>query len=77
MPNLTYCPSAAMMQLASCVAANGGPSTPQNLAGTGSPEGSVTGYWTGLDEYYDTENDILYRFNGVIGANTGWVAINP
>lgn len=77
MPNLTQCPSSFLVQLQACVLAGGGPSQPQNLAGEGSPEGSVTGFWTGLDEYFDITGEVLYRFNGAVGANTGWVAIGP
>jgi hypothetical protein len=77
MPNLTQCPSSTMVQLQACVLAGGGPGQPQNLTGEGSPEGVVQGFWTGLDEYFDTEAEILYRYNGTVGATTGWVAINP
>lgn len=62
---------------ASCAKAKGWPSGPQILPpAAGTPEASVTGYWVG-DQYFDTDNEILYVFNGTPGANTGWVAINP
>lgn len=76
MANLVYCPGSTMAQLAACVAANGGPPQPQQVAGSGSPEGSVVGYWTGCDQYFDSDANKLYVFDGTIGANTGWVAIN-
>lgn len=76
--NYQYCPGSTMAQLAACVAANGGPPHPQQLAGVGTPEAAVVGYWIGIDQYFDTDAEILYVFNGAsIGATTGWVAINP
>jgi hypothetical protein len=75
MPNYVTCPELAALY--SCVLAQGGPLNPQNIAGVGTPEGATTGYYTGLDTYFDTDAEILYRFNGDIGANTGWVAIGP
>lgn len=73
--NLNFCTSSEQATLAACIAAKGGPQTPQNLTGSGSPEGEIVGYWTGLDQYWDSTGNVLYRFEGVVGAATPWTAV--
>lgn len=70
-------PCGTLNQQAHCNAANGQPTSPviQNTEAT--PEGSVNGLAVGLHLVWDTVGEVLYVFNGTVGQNTGWVAINP
>lgn len=44
----------------------------QPLYGVGSPEGVVVGTQKG-QIYIDTQADVPYHFDGVVGQNTGWI----
>lgn len=52
----------------------GGTITPGDywLSGSGSPEGVKTGDFLG-QSYLDVTTGEVYHFNGVLGANVGWV----
>lgn len=45
------------------------------LAGTGSPNGSVEGGFEG-QTYFDTAANTLYVFEGTPGSTTGWSAVS-
>lgn len=63
-------------QQAVCNAANGQPVDPVIQVGTGTPEGNVNGLAVGLHQFWSTDNEVMYVFNGTVGTDTGWVALN-
>lgn len=63
-------------QQAVCNAANGQPTEPVIQNVTATPEGSVNGLAVGLHLAWDTVGAVMYVFNGTVGENTGWVALN-
>lgn len=69
-------PCGTLNQQAVCNAAQGLPTSPFTQIGTATPEGSATGYAVGLHQFWDETNAKMYIFNGTVGENTGWVALN-
>ena len=69
--------SGALNQQAYCNQANGQPTQTFTQNGEGTPEGEVVGLAIGLHQFWDTDGEVLYVFNGTVGEDTGWVAINP
>jgi hypothetical protein len=64
-------------QQAVCQIQNGQPVQVFTQRGTGSPEGAVTGLAVGLHQFWRTDGGgKMYIFNGTVGGNTGWVALN-
>lgn len=60
---------------ASCAKVKGWPDGPARYVGDVPPEGVQIGYWVG-DQYFNTDVQRLYVFNGTPGTDTGWVALN-
>jgi hypothetical protein len=69
--------SGALNQQAVCNTANGQLTSVAVQVGTGTPEGEVIGITVGLHQFWDSEGEVLYVFNGTVGTDTGWVALNP
>lgn len=63
-------------QQAVCDTQNGVPPEPFVQRGIVAPEGVVTGHAVGNHQYFDTVAEKYYIFNGTVGENTGWVALN-
>lgn len=68
--------SGALNQLAHCQTANGQPSNVVLQRGTATPEGAVVGVGVGYHQFWDSVGAKMYVFNGTVGQNTGWVALN-
>lgn len=69
--------SGALNQQAYCNQARGELTQPAVQNGTASPEGDIVGLAVGLHMFWDAVGEVLYVFNGTVGTDTGWVAINP
>lgn len=61
---------------AACAKVKGWPDGPMRYSGDVPPENVQTGYWVG-DQYFNTDVQTLYVFNGTPGTSVGWVLINP
>lgn len=68
--------SGALNQQAVCNAANGQLTSPAIQVGTGTPEGAIIGITVGLHLFWDATGGDMYVFNGTVGTDTGWVALN-
>ena len=75
MPLYNDC-SGVLNQQMICRIANGQPQNPVIQTGTGTPEGAVIGLAVGTHLFFDTEGGDMYVFNGTVGEDTGWVALN-
>lgn len=64
-----------MNQQRVCNAQQGLPTEPFTQVGTGTPEGNTVGIVVGLHQFWSTDNETMYVFNGTVGENTGWVAL--
>lgn len=68
--------SGVLNQQAVCHIQNGQPWQTFTQTGIATPEGAVIGLVVGLHQYWATDTSKMYVFNGVVGANTGWVILN-
>lgn len=69
-------PCHTLNQQQHCQIANGQPTETFTQVGTATPEGAIAGLVVGLHQFWDSTGEVMYIFNGTVGENTGWVALN-